>query len=95
MQGFVVKDQENKVLLLNHALYGLKQAACAWWQQLSSSIKELGFTHCYSNSGIFVYTVNNGNIVIAIIYVDDSGFMGNNIELTKSKQLTFMNRWNS
>ena len=31
-QGFVVKGQEDKVLLLNRALYGLKQAARAWWQ---------------------------------------------------------------
>ena len=42
-QGFIARGQENKVIHLQHALYGLKQAGLAWWKELNSSMKSLGF----------------------------------------------------
>ena len=42
-EGFRLKGQETKVLRLHHAIYGLKQAALAWWKELESSMKQLGF----------------------------------------------------
>ena len=35
----------------------------------------------------------NGDIVITMIYVDDSGFMGNNATLVKEKKKAFMGIW--
>ena len=42
-QGFIARGQENKVIHLQCALYGLKQAGLAWWKELNSSMKSLGF----------------------------------------------------
>jgi hypothetical protein len=42
-QGFKAKGQETKVWRLKRALYGLKQSALAWWKELESSMKKLGF----------------------------------------------------
>jgi hypothetical protein len=58
-------------------------------------MKKLGFTRCYSDSGVFVHRAENGDIVIAVIYVDDSAFMGNNLQLTSAKKAQFMKQWDS
>ena len=42
-EGFKARGQENEVICLQHALYGLKQAGLAWWKELNSSMKSLGF----------------------------------------------------
>ena len=43
------------VFWLQRAIYGLKQAILAWWYQLNTSMKELGFEHLKSEAGIFHY----------------------------------------
>ena len=52
-QGFTARGQENKVICLQCALYGLKQAGLAWWKELNSSMKSLGFEHLLSDAGLF------------------------------------------
>ena len=52
-EGFKLKGQENKVLRLRRAIYGLKQAALAWWKELESSMKRLGFKRTASDAGVF------------------------------------------
>ena len=54
------------------ALYGLKQAGLAWWRTLDKSLQELGFERLKSKAGIFFYKKKGTNIVIGIIYVDDT-----------------------
>ena len=54
-EGFVVPGQEGKVCLLAKAIYGLKQASRAWNVQFHGVLKELGFTHTYSNAGVYIY----------------------------------------
>jgi len=71
-KGFAVPRQEHKVLCLWHALYGLKQAGLAWWCTLDESLKELGFECLKSEAGIFFYKKKGTNIVIGIIYVDNT-----------------------
>ena len=50
----------------------MKQAGLVWWKELQKSMKLLGFKHAQSNAGVFIYKAKNGDIVVAIIYVDVS-----------------------
>jgi len=54
---------------------------------------KIGFEHSQSNAGIFIHKAKNGDIVIAMIYIDDSGFMGTNATLVKEKKKAFMDIW--
>ena len=91
-EGFKIKGQENKVLQLHHVLYGLKQAALAWWKELATSMKKLGFRHLNSDAGLFIF--NSGNdFFIAVIYVDDAMFFGKNLPLVIKKKQEFMDKW--
>ena len=76
LEGFRVPGQEHKVLRLLCALYGLKQAGLAWWETLNESMKELGFECLKSDAGIFLYRKKGMNIVVAVIYADDTLFCG-------------------
>jgi hypothetical protein len=68
--GFVVRDQEGKVLRLKKALYGLRQAPCAWNAKLDSSLLSLGFSR--SRSEHAVYTRGRGKSRLLLgVYVDD------------------------
>jgi len=51
---------------------------------------KIGFECSQSDAGIFIHKVKNRDIVIAIIYINDSGFMGNNAILVKEKKKAFM-----
>src|SRR5271170_3302080 len=85
-----IQAQGDKVIRLNRAIYGLKQAARAWWKQLATSMKNLGFQRCYSDSGVFVHRAKNNDIVIAVIYIDDSMMTGNNTSLTREMKAKIM-----
>ena len=73
-EWFVLDRQKHKVMLLKRALYGLKQAALAWWKELETFMKKIGFVCTSSDAGIFIYKDTKGKkgrSVIAIIYVND------------------------
>jgi len=89
-EGFKIHGQEQKVLRLRQAIYGLKQAALAWWKELLTSMGKIGFEHSQSDAGIFIHKASNGDIIVAMIYVDNSSFMGNNATLVKEKKKAFM-----
>ena len=87
-EGFV-KDSM-KVWRLRRALYGLKQAGLSWWRACTKSMtQEFGFKRCASDAGVYVYN-ENGKTVIAIIYIDDALFIGNDKELVMHKKHEFM-----
>ena len=93
-EGFVAPGQECKVLHLWHALYGLKQASLAWWHTLDESLKELRFECLKSEAGIFFYKKKGINIVIGIIYVDDTSFQcGPNKAVVDAIKAQFMHKW--
>ena len=91
-QGFIARGQGNKVIHLQHALYGLKQAGLAWWKELNSSMKSLGFEHLLSDAGLFVCK-DYKEIIIAIVYVDDAMFFGKDKARVDQKKKLFMNKW--
>ena len=92
-KGFAVPGQECKVLCLWRALYGLKQAGLAWWHTLNESLKELGFERLKSEAGIFFYKKKGTNIVIGIIYIDDTLFCGPNKAVVDAIKVQFMCKW--
>jgi len=92
-KGFKIHGQEQKVLCLCQAIYGLKQAALAWWKELLASMRIIGFERSESDAGIFIHRASNGDIVVAMIYVDDSGSMSNNVTLVREKKKAFMGIW--
>jgi len=89
-KGFKIHGQEWKVLCLHQATYGLKQAALAWWKELLTSMRKIGFERSQSNAGIFIHKAKNRDIIVAMIYVNDSSFMENNATLVKEKKKAFM-----
>jgi Reverse transcriptase (RNA-dependent DNA polymerase) len=91
-KGFKVRGQENKVIRLQRALYGLKQAGLAWWEELNSSMNELGFKLLVSDAGLFVCK-DFKEIIIAIVYVNNAMFFGKNKAQVNSKKKLFMDKW--
>ena len=91
-EGFKLKGQENKVLRLHHAIYGLKQATLAWWKELESSMKRLGFKRTVSDARVFFAYIGR-NLIIIIVYVDNAIFFGKNLKAVKQVKKTFMDMW--
>ena len=93
-EGFKVKGQEYKVLRLMCTIYGLKQAALQWWKVLDESMAKLGFKHLYSDVGIFAHFNKDGCIdVIAVVYVEDSIFLGPNKSKVPAAKSAFIKLW--
>ena len=71
-EGFRLKGPNaKKVLCLHCALYRLKQSALAWWQELESSMKRIGFRCTASDAGVFFAYVRK-DLIMIIVYVDDA-----------------------
>ena len=54
---------------------------------------QLRFKCTQSDAGVFIHTASNGNKVIAIIYIDNAGFMDTNLALVKEKKQAFVAIW--
>ena len=91
-EGFKLKGLENKVLHLHRAIYGLKQAALAWWKELETSMKRLGFQCTASDARVFFAYIGK-DLVVVIVYVDDAIFFGKNLKAVKKVKKTFMTMW--
>ncbi|XP_050121393.1 uncharacterized protein LOC126599081 [Malus sylvestris] len=74
--GFEDPQNPSLVCKLHKSLYGLKQAPRAWNDKFTSFLPQLGFHNTYSDSSLFVKTVD-ANIVILLLYVDDIIITGN------------------
>jgi len=51
---------------------------------------KIGFERSQSDAGIFIHKAKNRDIVVAMIYIDDSSFMDNSATLVKEKKKAFM-----
>jgi len=56
-------------------------------------MRKIGFECSQSDGGIFIHKAFNRDIIVAMIYVDNSSFMGNNVTLVKEKKKAFMGIW--
>ena len=91
-EGFIARGQESKVICLKRAFYGLTQAGLAWWNELSNSMKDLGFARLNLDAGIFMCQEGT-RLIVAIVYVDDTMFFSKNEKLFKKKKALFMAKW--
>jgi hypothetical protein len=76
--GYVIKEDEEKVLKLKRTLYGLKQAPRAWNSRIDNYFQKNGFTKCPHEYDLYAKVCENGNILFICLYVDDLIFTGNN-----------------
>ena len=61
---------EGKVWLLRKALYGLKQAGKEWCDDLSGTLKEMGFYRSLADPCVYCKSIS-GTLVIIVVHVDD------------------------
>ncbi|KAH9688658.1 hypothetical protein KPL70_015204 [Citrus sinensis] len=76
-QGFEDKRKPQYVCKLKKALYGLKQAPRAWYNKLSSALKDWGFKNSISDTSLF-FINKDGDTVLLLVYVDDILLTGSN-----------------
>ena len=55
---------------MKKSLYGLKHAPRTWYGRIDGFLSSLGFTKSKADSNLY-YKVEEGNLVIILLYVDD------------------------
>ena len=73
-------DLVHTVAKLNVVLYGSKQGALRWYQELSSTLDELGLKCAHADWGIFYGWIGRDILVLAS-HVDDCTVTGSSPEL--------------
>nr|GFA55832.1 retrovirus-related Pol polyprotein from transposon TNT 1-94 [Tanacetum cinerariifolium] len=69
-EGFIDADHPSHVYKLKKALYGLKQASRAWYDELSTSLLQNGFSKGIIDLTLFTRCFND-DILVVQVYVDD------------------------
>ncbi|RVX18428.1 Retrovirus-related Pol polyprotein from transposon TNT 1-94 [Vitis vinifera] len=78
-EGFVVKDQEQKVCKLQRSIYGLKQASRSWNIKFNEAIKSYGFEQNLGEPCVYKQ-IGGDKVVFLVLYVDDILLIGNDVE---------------
>lgn len=69
-QGFVDMEHLDFICKLHKSIYGLKQVLRAWFNCLSNSLLNLGFTASLVDFSLFIF-IHADIKVFLLIYVDD------------------------
>jgi len=69
--GYVIKDQEHKVLKLKIALYDLKQAQRAWNSRINRHFQANRFIKCPYEHALYTKKEKNRDFLLVCLYVDD------------------------
>lgn len=67
-KGYIKQGEENKVCKLRKALYGLRQAGERWYQELSSTLANLGLNSSEHEPCLFI---SSDKDILMGVYVDD------------------------
>jgi hypothetical protein len=76
--GFIVADQEGKVLRLRKALYGLRQAPWAWNSKLDNTLKKMNFIQSEHKHAMYRRSCGDDVLLIGV-YVDDLMITGSSL----------------
>lgn len=71
LQGFVIKNEDDKVYKLSKAFYGLKQAPKAWYDEINAYFINVGFQKSHIEATLYIKTNGTSGIIIVSLYVDD------------------------
>jgi len=88
-EGFIIKNQEDKVYRLSKALYGLRQAPRAWNLCLDNCLKNLGFSRCTQEQAVYTRSNEDGVLIVGV-YVDDLIVTGTSPAAVRSYKLQMM-----
>ena len=66
--GFI--QDSSLMCKIKKPLYGLKQTPRAWYEKMDSFLLSLGFSHCLSDSNVYILRKHN-ELLILVLYVDD------------------------
>ena len=78
-EGFVAKDQQQKVYKLLRSIYGLKQGSRSWNLGFDETIKKYGFEKNVNEPCVYKY-IKEKKVVFLVLYVDDILLIGNDVE---------------
>jgi hypothetical protein len=81
----VIHGKESHVCRLKKALYGLKQVPRAWYARIDNYLMRLGFTKSDAYPNLY-YKVENGCLLILVLYVDDLFLTGYEKLIVKCKR---------
>ena len=76
--GFIAKNQEQRVCKWQKSIYGLKQAFRSWNIHFDQAIKSFGFCQNPDESCVYMKT-EGGRVVFLVLYVDDILLLGSAI----------------
>lgn len=85
-KGFIVKNQDNKVCVLQKTIYGLKQSSRAWYEKINSVLIPLGFKTSKLEPCVY-YKIAKESIMIIALYVDNLISSNNESDKIKLKEI--------
>ncbi|KAL0539385.1 hypothetical protein IC582_023597 [Cucumis melo] len=77
-EGFIKKDQEQKVCKLQKSIYGLEQASRSWNIKFDTVVKSYGFEQNVDEPCVYKKVVNS-IVAFLVLYVDDILLIGNDV----------------
>ena len=76
--GFITKNQEQRVCKLQKSIYGLKQVSRGWNIRFDQAIKSFGFCQNPDESCVYIKS-EGGRVVFLVLYVNDILLLGSDI----------------
>lgn len=70
-EGFIKKEDENKVCLLRRSLYGLKQSPRQWNKRFDSCMMKQKFERSSRDACVYMKNVHTKKAIYLLLYVDD------------------------
>ncbi|CAM6115753.1 unnamed protein product [Calypogeia fissa] len=77
---FIEAGQEHLVCRLLRSIYGLKQSPRTWYAEIDNFLCSIGYTRSELNANLY-YKVEDGLMVIILVFVDDLLITGSNAKL--------------